>query len=418
MKSAVIDSLEIQTAALPGQLADVEATRRAHVDALRRLRESVPEVATLDVVMRELRATSEAMSTEESLALTAQVDGGATERQIVDASVRSGASRANARATSRRAHAAAANPDLLNSGLSTEQLDVIADASTKTNGAAATDRTLIERVAGTTPDQGRKVANQFVVDHIDNADLERAHERSRVRRSLRRWVTRDGDHAITATGDKVTIDRMWRTAKRSADHLYRADGGRELSVGKHKRTFDQRLFDAFSALTCEEATSGPRTSKATTVVTTTLDRLLGITDAPAEILGDGPIPDSVFAELANNSHILGLIFNSSGQVLHLGHKVPTASASQWLACAVRDRGCVLCGANVDRCEVHHLIPRSSPKRGPTNIENLTMVCREEHHFLHSQELTLERLDDGNWKTRPATPDEIAPKRRPPDERSP
>ena len=399
-----------KTAILSEQLAEVDATRRAHVAALERLRASVPEVATLDVVMAALRATSDAVAVQESLALSAQVDGGATERQIVDASVRAGVSRAGARATSRRAHAAAANPDLLGAGLSTDQLDVIANAASKTDGAAATDLELIERVASTTPDQGRKVAQQYVIDRMDMHDLERAHARSRTRRGWHRWITRDGDHAITGKGDKVTMDRIWRAGTRQANNEYNADGGRDTPADKHRRTWDQRLFDAFETLICNDNAATGGSAKPTMVVTTTLDRLLNLTDTPAEILGDGPIPDTVFTELAARSHIIGQIFNANGQILHHGHAVRTATVAQWLACVVRDRGCVLCGADPDKCQIHHLIPRNSKLRGPTDIDQLAMVCTEEHTYIHSQELTLERLDDGTWKTRPATPDEIAPKR--------
>ena len=48
------------------------------------------------------------------------------------------------------------------SAAAAEQADVIAAAADQTDGAAACDTDLIDRIAGTTPEQGKKKATKFV----------------------------------------------------------------------------------------------------------------------------------------------------------------------------------------------------------------------------------------------------------------
>ena len=45
-----------------------------------------------------------------------------------------------------------------------------------------------------------------------------------------------------------------------------------------------------------------------------------------------------------------------------------------------------------------------------DIQNLALLCSSCHHDIHAAQQTIVRGSDGTWTTRPATPDEIAPKR--------
>jgi hypothetical protein len=70
------------------------------------------------------------------------------------------------------------------------------------------------------------------------------------------------------------------------------------------------------------------------------------------------------------------------QPLDVGRATRVISPAQRAALAVRDRGCVY--PNCDRplawCDAHHLWHRIDD--GPTNLENLAMVCRAHHRTVH------------------------------------
>ena len=99
-----------------------------------------------------------------------------------------------------------------------------------------------------------------------------------------------------------------------------------------------------------------------------------------EILGTGPVPPSVIGQLSPDTAVAGMIFGSDGQPLWLGRGRRLASVAQHLAVAVRDRGCVVCGAPMHRCEIHHV--REWDNGGPTDIDNLAALCGPHHRQHH------------------------------------
>ena len=99
-----------------------------------------------------------------------------------------------------------------------------------------------------------------------------------------------------------------------------------------------------------------------------------------EILGTGPVPSSVIGQLSPDTAMAGMIFGGDGRPLWLGRSRRLASVSQHLAVAVRDRGCVDCGAPMHRCEIHHV--REWENGGPTDIDNLAALCGPHHRRHH------------------------------------
>ncbi len=59
---------------------------------------------------------------------------------------------------------------------------------------------------------------------------------------------------------------------------------------------------------------------------------------------------------------------------------------------------MICGANPSYCEAHHII--SWLAGGPTDIDNLALVCGRHHHQLHDHNQTLIKEPDSNWHTQP------------------
>lgn len=140
--------------------------------------------------------------------------------------------------------------------------------------------------------------------------------------------------------------------------------------------------------------------------------------------GQGFLPETVLERYACGAMLGGTVFNQRGEVIWHGRKRRYATPAQFAALVARDKGCVLCGADVNRCEAHHLDPFNAPIHGETNIDGLALVCTSCHHWLHDDNQTLYYLvfdglhtDNARgsppkliWRTRPATPEEVAPNR--------
>ncbi len=221
----------------------------------------------------------------------------------------------------------------------------------------------------------------------------------------------NGNSAITFHGDDESVDHIERCVNAQADAEYRSDGGRDVPVGKHPRTTDQRGFDAAHALITDQTptTSANRNRRSTIFVKTTVDQLTGID--PSVITGaDGkPLPNSVIEQLAQHGDFIGQIYSTHGELLWQGRKTRLATPAQILGLIARDGGCVRCGAHYDTCVAHHLLPYEAPAKGQTNIDQLAFVCEDCHVRLHHNKQTLYYDQRSQtWKLRAATWDEIPP----------
>ena len=139
-----------------------------------------------------------------------------------------------------------------------------------------------------------------------------------------------------------------------------------------------------------------------------------------EIPGVGVIPKTVMERLACDSEIFGHVFDRRGVSLWHGRGVRTVSPQQWRALLARDRGCVLCGSHPGFCEAHHIVEWLDG--GPTDIENLALLCTKHHHAVHDQNQRLVRAGPRSWHTRPkpttgTRPPRSAPTRAGPKRRS-
>ena len=120
--------------------------------------------------------------------------------------------------------------------------------------------------------------------------------------------------------------------------------------------------------------------------------------ARCEIPGTGPIPRSELERLACEADLFGALFDGNGLPLWHGRRTRTVTPQQWRMLIARDRGCVLCAASPGHCHAHHIIPWTAPAQGPTDIDNLVLVCNRHHHHIHQHNLTLNRTPDGQWDT--------------------
>ena len=382
----------------------------------------VPAKTALELVefcRRRLDAT-------EARILADRYEKGASDRDVEDMAKGSDnkTSKAAAKKKARRAKATNANPDLADrlakGDMSSEQVDVIADAADETDGAAACDEELIDTVSKTNPEQGKKKAREYVNQRRDANDVQRRFDRQNRKRGVYTHRLANGNKAITLHGPDEYIDEIEQTIHAASDTEYQADGGRDVPNHKHPRTHDQRNFDAVRKLltrNSSDAASGKANARpsrtvsrrATIFVRATVDQLTGTDPSPLTNVDGKPLPQSLVEELMQDANWIGQIFSAQGELLWQGRNVRLATPAQINGLISRDGGCVECGAHYSKCVAHHLLPWEAAKKGPTNINNLVLLCADCHTRLHRNKHTM-YFDFGTqtWKTRRATADEIPP----------
>jgi hypothetical protein len=122
--------------------------------------------------------------------------------------------------------------------------------------------------------------------------------------------------------------------------------------------------------------------------------------------GQGDLATRLRTAMALLPPILG---GAPSQPLDVGRSSRVITPAQRAALAVRDDGCVFpdCGRPLSWCEGHHLV--HWVEGGPTDLDNLALVCRQHHRAVHEGGWQLIRGPDGRFS---ATP----PHRRPPPHR--
>ena len=130
-----------------------------------------------------------------------------------------------------------------------------------------------------------------------------------------------------------------------------------------------------------QACGATTAAKPTIIVTIRHDDLqhgLGAGD----ITGGGTVSAAATRRMACDADAILMTLDADGTPLNLGRKARIASSSQWLALIVRDKGCVFtgCDAGPAWTQAHHL--QHWVNHGPTDLENLVLLCHHHHYQLH------------------------------------
>jgi hypothetical protein len=109
-----------------------------------------------------------------------------------------------------------------------------------------------------------------------------------------------------------------------------------------------------------------------------------------DLLNTGPIPSRTAQLMTCDADIQRLVIDPHGQPLNLGRATPTITSSQRRALTVRDGGCVFptCERPAQWCDAHHIHERQH--NGPSDLDNLVLLCRHHHRAVHGYDWTIER----------------------------
>lgn len=223
-------------------------------------------------------------------------------------------------------------------------------------------------------------------------------------RNGRRLAIFEGDGGMIVVHgefDPVTGQAIRVAVEAEANRLFTADGGRESA--KNVRTRDQRRADAFEALVIGSVSGGGANSRPRNQLVIVAET--GVVDGTdpqgrCEIPGLGPIPTSELERLACNADLFGVLFSGDGDPLWHGRGHRSATDAQMRGLIARDGGCIGCGKGPQFCEAHHIVHWAPPARGPTDIDNMVLLCTHEHRLVHDHGWLVVRGPDGKFRLEP------------------
>jgi hypothetical protein len=181
--------------------------------------------------------------------------------------------------------------------------------------------------------------------------------------------------------------------------FFRADRRDAESAGDPTliRPARQRRADALVEMARRAASSDPETARRPrpeTMVIIDYRTLLAESGGLAHLDNRAMVTGEAARRLACDSGIVRVVTNGGSEILDLGRSTPVPSAAQRRAVILRDGGCTFAGCDMPpgRCEVHHIVPygRGRDVGGPTDRDNLALVCTRHHHLVHEGGYRLSR----------------------------
>ncbi len=218
-------------------------------------------------------------------------------------------------------------------------------------------------------------------------------DRQRSKRKARIFESSDsGMYVLSGEFDQITGARIATALTAKERQLWHREDPNK------RATPQQRMADALAELICEP--SSGRSAGTDLLVIADFDVLKQQLDNPR--LADGsPIPIVELHRLALEANLLPSIFDTEAQDMWLGRRFRTATEAQRIALIARDQHCIGCGADPLWCRAHHIIWWS--KNGPTDLDNLVLVCDDCHHKIHDHGWQVhKRPDTGKFQLKPPT----------------
>lgn len=172
------------------------------------------------------------------------------------------------------------------------------------------------------------------------------------------------------------------------------------------RTADQRTADALVGIARHYLDSadapvcgGERPHVTVVVPLATLEARAG---APAARLDDGAICSESARRLACDARISRVITDPDGIPIDVGRATRTISVGTRRALHVRDGGCVADGCTVPArlCDGHHVHHWAPLDLGPTDLDNLALLCGHHHTCAHDRGWVIHWQPDGRPVLRP------------------
>jgi hypothetical protein len=253
---------------------------------------------------------------------------------------------------------------------------------------------------------GLRVCGRAITEHLTQISADGAPPVAEPVTSRVRLRPRDGGWALTGclaaydgnllcaaldTRIEHTLKQERAATQRDADP---DDEGRGLDggIGRDERRATA-LFDLITAAAAapDAGLSSIRPQVTVLIPLATLTERLG----GATLLDTGQaLSPETARRLACDADLIPAVLGTRGQILDVGRakrQIPTALRT---AVAIRDGGCTFpaCTRAPGSCEAHHI--RHWSHGGPTNYQNLTLLCGRHHQLAHDQGWQITRDNHG------------------------
>ena len=245
-------------------------------------------------------------------------------------------------------------------------------------------------------------AARLARDSLDPIGVQLRFDERFERRSFRSWVDQDGQHHARIVFDDEAA--VWvrtilnaslrpRRGPRFVDPASRvADGD---SVSDDTRTTEQLQYDTLLAVLPTGAAADPtqafgdRQPGVRIIVPAQSHAGMGATEAGVGVAGAAyaeetgqALPDDVVDRYLCDAGRREVTVTADGTPLDVGRDQRLFTKRQRVALALRDGGCLWCGAEPSRCEAHH-IRHWQEHRGRTDLADGVLLCRNCHMRLHN-----------------------------------
>jgi hypothetical protein len=163
---------------------------------------------------------------------------------------------------------------------------------------------------------------------------------------------------------------------------------------------DDRCLEQRNADALVELASGGG-SQAQIQVTSSIETLFALAGAPAaEMEHCLPVSSKTIERLACDSGIARVLLNSESQVIDVGRSKRVVSEPGRRALVARDGHCrwTECDRPASRSAAHHVVHWIHG--GPTDLENLILLCHRHHWMVHEGGWQIVRGEDGRMITIP------------------
>ena len=274
-------------------------------------------------------------------------------------------------------------------GISYENARIIAGASKR----GEIDETELGDAARTqSPDKFAGTVRKHEQERSSDDGMSKL-EHQRSRRFAK--VSTDPDDGMTilyGRFDPVTGARITSVLSHKMDQLWRDEDPR------NRATSGQRMADALEALLTRPGQDDDGRSQGTRLLLIAEYDVITKELGKARLADGTPIPAHKIRQMACDAEVLPAIFRGASQPLDLGRARRIASPAQRIALVARDRKCIGCGASATWCQAHHIIPWQP--RGPTDLDNLCLLCSRCHHKVHDNGWRIRRTPTGQHSLQP------------------
>ncbi|MYA39399.1 MAG: DUF222 domain-containing protein [Acidimicrobiia bacterium] len=257
------------------------------------------------------------------------------------------------------------------------------------------EQELVDRAKNEPVDVFARTARRHEQQQSEDDGLSKLEAQRRARKAGIKTDPSDGMTVLWGRFDPITGTRIKNLLTAKTNQLWRAEDP------KDRPTTEQRMADALAELLCRPG-GGKKGKKSKTQRADLL--LIAHWDTGEQkirnaTLADGtPIPVALFKDMACQGKVVPAIFDTKGRPLWVGLGKRLATPSQRLALIARDRRCVGCGADPAWCQAHHVIPWEAD--GPTDIDNLVLLCSRCHHQVHDEKWQIRKTPTDKYVLQP------------------